>query len=131
MWWPPAQEAPGSQISRGREKRSNHQRRDIKGWEDCHTIRQRDRGSPYNITDVEISHKPAKTWTMGKNNKKKLIDQCKTQKTTGEQVVATPPADREDMTQEEKPELNQILAAMQQSLAHIDSKADYHSEWIG
>ncbi|KAJ1133094.1 hypothetical protein NDU88_011393 [Pleurodeles waltl] len=63
---------------------------------------------------------------MGKSdkNKPKLhFDQRKAHKTVGEHMAAPPPT-AADTTQEEEPELKQIQAAMQQSLAQIDSKID-------
>ncbi|KAJ1203531.1 hypothetical protein NDU88_007316 [Pleurodeles waltl] len=58
-----------------------------------------------------------------KNQPKLHFDQRKPQKTVGERAAADTP-EREDMPQVEEPEPRQILAAMQQSLAQIDSKID-------
>ncbi|KAJ1207341.1 hypothetical protein NDU88_002732 [Pleurodeles waltl] len=63
---------------------------------------------------------------MAKTDKNQAIlqfDRCKSQTSAGNRTVEGV-SGRADMPLGEEPELRQILAAMQQSLAHIDSKID-------
>ncbi|KAJ1176126.1 hypothetical protein NDU88_001409 [Pleurodeles waltl] len=58
-----------------------------------------------------------------KNHSKLQFDQRKALKAEAEQMAASDPGAEASM-QEEEPDLKQILAAMQQSLAKTDSKMD-------
>ncbi|KAJ1158288.1 hypothetical protein NDU88_010981 [Pleurodeles waltl] len=63
---------------------------------------------------------------MGKTDKNQAIlqfDQRKSQTSAGDRLVVGVSGGA-DMSLGEEPELRQILAAMQQSLTHIDSKID-------